>query len=522
MRQFRRAALALLLAGAPAVVAPALAAPPADLDAFVAQSMKLFGPPGMTVAVVEDGKPVVTKGYGVRSIETNAPVDEHTAFPIGSETKAFTAAALAILVDQGKLKWSDRVVDRLPGFQMYDPYATAHMTVRDLLTHRSGLGLGEGDLLIVPSTTRTRADIVHALRYLKPVTGFRELFAYDNILYIVAGALLEQVSGESWEHFVQTHILTPAGMRDAATAYDIRAANGIALHARTDGPIRGLGPQRVLLHGLEGAASAPAGAINASAADMAAWMQVQLAHGKLPSGARLFSDEQSAEMWKSIVVVRDDFPAALSPLVPDFQNYGLGWFIESYRGHTVVEHTGAVLGAVAALYLVPEKNVGIAVMINSEDGAARRAVAYHLLDHYLGVPDQDWNVKLKRMVDGMVAEGEKAMKAEPEQVATNDKTSLPLASYAGVYKDPWYGTATVSSGGGKLRMRFDLTPGMEGPLTHVADDTFRVDWTDKSIEAAYAKFDLAGGKISRIEMRPVSPLADFSFDYKDLDFIPAP
>jgi CubicO group peptidase (beta-lactamase class C family) len=518
-RHLRRAALAVLLAGASSV---ALSAPPADLDGFVAQSLKTFGPPGMTVAIVEGGKPVFAKGYGVRSIKTGAKVDEHTAFPIGSETKAFTAAALAILVDEGKLKWSDRVVDKLPGFKMYDPYATEHMTVRDLLTHRSGLGLGEGDLLIVPSTSRSRADIVHALRYLKPVTGFRETFAYDNILYIVAGALVESVSGEPWETFVENHILKPIGMTDAATAYDARAGNGIALHARTDGPIQGVGPLHVLRHGLEGGASAPAGAINASAVDMGRWMQVQLAHGALPDGTRVWSEAQAAEMWKPVVVVRDDaFPAALSALSPAFQDYGLGWFVEDYRGHTIVEHTGAVLGAVAALYLIPEKKVGIAVMINSEDGAARRAVAFRLLDHYLGLPPQDWNATLKTIVDKMIADGETAMKAEPEQVRPNDKSSFAMAAYAGTFSDPWYGTTTITSKGGKLRMRFDLTPGMEGALTHVADDTFRVDWSDRMIEAAYVKFDVVGGKIAGLEMRPVSPLADFSFDYQDLHFVPA-
>jgi CubicO group peptidase (beta-lactamase class C family) len=498
------------------------AAPPADLDSFVAQSMKTFGPPGMTVAVVENGKPVVTKAYGVRSIASPAKADEHTAFPIGSESKAFTSAALAILVDQGKLKWTDRVVDKLPGFQMYDPYATAHMTVRDLLTHRSGLGLGEGDLLIVPSTSRSRADIVHALRYLKPVTGFRETFAYDNILYIVAGALVEAVSGETWEKFVERHIFAPVGMTDATTAYDIDAKNGVALHDRSGGPIQGVGPLRVLKHGLEGGASAPAGAINASATDMAKWMQVQLAHGKLPNGKRLFSEAQAAEMWKPVVVVNDDaFPVVLSPLVPAFQNYGLGWFIESYHGHTIVEHTGAVLGAVAALYLIPEKNVGIAVMINSEDGAARRAVAFHLLDHYLGIPDQNWNAKLKEIVDKLIAGGEKALKAQPEQMKPNDKMSLPTEAYAGVYQDPWYGTTTISGRGvGKLWMNFDQTPRMEGPLVHMADDTFKVVWTDTMIEPAYVKFDVAKGKIAGIKMWPVSPLADFSFDYKDLHFAP--
>jgi CubicO group peptidase (beta-lactamase class C family) len=518
-RFLQGAVLAALLTGA---ADTAFAAPPADLDAFVAQSMKTFGPPGMTVAVVEDGKVALTKGYGVRSIAGPSPVDAHTIFPIGSETKAFTATALAILVDAGKLKWSDRVADKLPGFRMYDPYATANMTVRDLLTHRSGLGLGEGDLLIVPSTARSRADIVHALRYLKPATGFRESFAYDNILYIVAGALVEAVSGETWEGFIGKHILAPVGMKDAMTAYDVHAKNGIALHARTDGPIRGLGPQHVLLHGLEGGASAPAGAINASAVDMALWMQVQLAHGKLPNGKRLYSEAQAAELWKpEVVVPADAFSAAVSALSPKFQDYALGWFIEDYHGHTIVEHTGAVLGAVAALYLIPEKHVGIAVMINSEDGAARRAVAFRLMDHYLGLPDQDWNATLKKIVDAMVAGGQKALKAQPEQLRPNAKTSIAPAALAGVYADPWYGTATVSArDGGKLWLRFDRTPGMEAPLTHVADDTYKAEWTDKTIEAAYVKFDGKEGKVTVVEMRPVSPLADFSFDYRDLHFAP--
>jgi len=509
------------------ITGSAMAAPPADLDAFVARSMETFGPPGMSVAIVENGKVVLTKGYGVRSIATKAPVDAHTTFPIGSESKAFTSAVLAILVDEGKLKWSDRVVDKLPGFRMYDPYATAHMTVRDLLLHISGLGLGEGDLMIVPATTRSRADIVHALRYLKPVTGFRETFAYDNILYIVAGALVQAVSGETWERFVQHRIFDPAGMKDATTAYYLDAKNGVALHERSSGPIHGMGPLRILQHGLEGGASAPAGAINASAVDMAKWMQVQLAHGKAANGNRIFSAAQSKAMWTPYVVVSPDSfgPAAsavLAALSPPFQDYGFGWFIENYHGHTIVEHTGAVLGAVAALYLIPEKNVGISVNINSEDGAARRAVAFHLMDYYLGIPDQHWNQKLKTLLDGMMAEGMKALKAQPEKMKANDKSSLPIASYAGVYRDPWYGTATVTSGGnGKLWMNFDQTPRMQGPLVHVADDTFKVVWNDSMIEPAYLKFDMTNGKIARIEMWPVSPLADFSFDYRDLHFVPA-
>ncbi|MGH7009914.1 MAG: serine hydrolase domain-containing protein, partial [Caulobacteraceae bacterium] len=286
-----KAASGLALAGLLMAALPSAAAPPADLDATVARAMKAFGAPGLSLAIDENGKTVVAKGYGVRSIQTGAPVDAHTIFPIGSETKAFTSAALAILVDEGKLKWSDKVVDKLPGFRMYDPYATAHMTVRDLLTHRSGLGLGEGDLLITPSTNRSRADIVHALRYLKPKTGFREKFAYDNILYIVGGALVEAVSGETWEHFVEHHIFQPLNMTDARTEYRRNATNGVALHARIGGPIRGMGDQHILAHGLEGGAAAPAGAINASAVDMGKWMAMWQDDGRLPDGVRLLSHD---------------------------------------------------------------------------------------------------------------------------------------------------------------------------------------------------------------------------------------
>ena len=252
----------------------------------------------------------------------------------------------------------------------------------------------------------------------------------------------------------------------------------------------GVGPQSILQHGLEGAASAPAGAINTSATDMAKWMQVQLAHGKLPDGKQLFSAEQSDEMWKPRVVVSpDSFGAATSAVMaalsPKFQDYGLGWFVENYHGHVVIEHTGAVLGAVAAQYLIPEKGVGISVNINSEDGAARRAVAFHLLDYYLGIPDQHWNAELKKLMDGMFASGQKAIASQPEQMQPNDKSSLPIASYSGVYRDPWYGTTTISVRDGKLWMKFDETPRMEGPLVHVADDTFKIVWDDHMVEPAY-------------------------------------
>ena len=511
-----------------ATAAVAYAAPPPDTDAYVAQAMQAFGAPGLSLAVVEGGRVALAKGYGVRRFGAPALVDAHTGFPIGSETKAFTATALAILVDRGKLSWDDKVVDRLPGFAMYDPYVTAHMTVRDLLTHRSGLGLGEGDLLVIPGTRRSRADIVHALRYLKPSTGFRERFAYDNILYIVAGALVESVSGQSWEEFVRQNIFEPAGMADAHANYSPDAPDTVALHARTGGAIRGDGNEAVLpapegfFHGV-----GPAGGISVSAADLARWMQVQLAHGALPNGGRLYSEAQAAELWRPVVVVpADEFklPAPLAAMQPDLQTYALGWFVESYRGHIVVEHSGAVFGALSMLYLIPETGVGIAVTINSEDSSARRAVLFHLLDHYLGLAPTDWLSRLKAARAQALRQAQAVLDAAPAPPASSGVTpALPLDRYTGRYVDPWYGPMSVAAGrNGGLSIAFDETPGMQGALESLGANRFRTRWRDANIENAYVDFATSAGAVTGATLKAISPLADFSFDYQDLHFIPAP
>lgn len=513
----------LALAGTPAPAAQPVASPPAHLDQYVERAMHAFGAPGLSLAIVQNGKTIVAKGYGVRSIATRDPVTPDTIFPIGSETKAFTAAALAILVDEGKLRWSDHVAEKLPGFRMYDPYATAHMTVRDLLTHRSGLGLGEGDLMVIPNTTRSRADIVHALRYLEPRTGFREDFAYDNILYIVAGALVQAVSGETWEQFVRQHLFGPLGMTDARTLYDAAAPNAVALHGRVGGPIRGMGPQTILKVVLDSQAAAPCGLINASALDMARWMAMWEDGGRLPDGKRLLSAAAVHALWSPEVVVPTDAFGAVSDLIPTpaLQDYALGWFVEEDFGHTVIEHTGAVFGALAALYFIPDEHVAFSVVINSEDSGARLAVVYYLLAHYLEQPQQDWIGHLQTLRRERIGRTLAQMKHLPKQYVPNDRSSLPTAAYAGTYSDPWYGAMTVTARtGGKLWIRFDLTPGMAGPLEHVADDTFRAHWTDRGIEDAYVTFQVANGRIGAIAMKPVSPLADFSFDYRDLHFRP--
>lgn len=527
MNRIRRLLLPALLACG--VALPLQAAPPADLDARVARAMQTFGPPGLALAIVEDGNTVVARGYGQREMQKQAPVDAHTLFPIGSCTKAFVAASLALLVDEGKLGWDDKVIEHMPWFRMYDPYVTAEITVRDLLVHRSGLGLGAGDLLWLGGSDYSRRELVERLRHIKPATSFRSGFAYDNVLYVAAGQLVEEVSGQSWEKFTAQKILKPLSMKDTVVPFaDVaRVRNRVALHARTSEALRGLGPQAVLSDASSALASpnvAPAGSIYSSASDMASWMKVQLAQGALPGGKRLYSEKQSREMWTGVVPLpTEPGPAVLAAQDPQFSLYALGWGVEDYRGHRVITHTGGVFGGVAVVMLVPEKKLGISVLINSEDGAVRGALVNGLLDHYLGLPTQDWTGDYRKALDEVYAKAQAQLAQLPAapQGGQGAGPSLSLEKYAGTYEDAWYGKVFVRHQAGGLRIQFAHTPRLGGPLEHVHHDTFRTRFADRTYEDTYLSFALKpDGSIEQVKLRAVSPLADFSFNYQDLLLLP--
>jgi CubicO group peptidase (beta-lactamase class C family) len=496
------------------------------LDTFAHKVMQTFDPPGMSVVVV-DGDTVTTHGYGVRKLGAPAAVDAHTIFPIGSNTKAFTAAALAILVDEGKLHWDDRLVDKLPGFRMYDPYASSEMTVTDLLVHRSGLGLGEGDLMIFPGTDRTRADVVHDIRFLKPAHSFRANYDYDNVLYIVAGQLVEAVSGQRWEDFVQQHILDPAGMHDTQVSIDTHVPDQASLHARNSTAVRGVGQQSVLTTVLTGSTFAPAGALQVSAVDMGRWLRVQLRHGALDDGKRVFSEAASQALWTphTLIPVRP-VPAPLALTQAQFQAYALGLEVQDYRGHKIITHSGGVLGGISIVVIIPEKHAAFAVMLNSEDAGALLAMRAYLLDSLLGLPSLDWIAAYKQVLDGARAGAMEALRVRAAATHPERGPSLPLSGYTGVYRDPWYGTATITQAKdnkGALSISFDRTPGLHGALEHVQYDTFRTHWAMPNVEDAYVTFALKpDGSIERISMKAVSPAADFSWDYQDLQFTPVP
>ena len=507
------AALAMVLFWASALQAQSAA--PGDLDAYAARSLKTFEVPGIAVAIVKDGKVVVVKGYGVKKLGEAAPVDENTLFGIGSNTKAFTTAALATLVDEGKIKWDDPVYQRLPGFQMYDPYVSHEMTIRDLITHRSGMGLGEGDLLFWPHTTFTRDEIVYKLRFMKPATSFRSRYAYDNLLYIAAGQIIEHVTGKTWEENIRERILQPLGMTTTNLSNQaFKPGDNYAWpHSAIGGSLRAI--DFVPLDN-----AAPAGSINSSAAEMAKWILLQLNHGKFADrGGRLFSDASSREMWSAQTILpggEDTGP--LAALRSKFAAYGLGWALRDYHGRKLVGHTGGVAGFVSRVMLVPEENLGVVVLTNSETRLID-AILFRVLDAYFGLPQTDWIAAFKAANEKAMKGAEEAMKRAGGARAADSKPSLPLEKYAGVYTDAWYGPATMRMENGKLVFSLDHTPKAVGDVEHWQYDMFKVKWRERTIEDAFLMFALnAEGEIDHLTMKAVSPLADFSFDYQDLWF----
>ena len=522
MESLMRAILVALLLVLPALAA---AAPPRNFNARVDSVMKASEVPGAAIAIVENGKVTLAHGYGVLKLGGSDAVGADTLFQIGSTTKAVTAAALAILVDEGKIRWDDRVIDHLPGFRMYDPWVTREITIRDLLVHRSGLGRGQGDLLFVPATDISRADLVRRIQFLKPATSFRSGFAYDNVLYAVAGQLIESVTGQTWEDFVEARIFGPAGMKTSVTNdVDRLSAPGRAFPHGRMGELRGIGPQQPLdeQRAALGANVGPAGAIAAGANDLARWLAVQLAAGQLPgSEQRLFSAASAEEMWRPVVPVPiTPLPPALAEAMPQFRGYALGWSVQDYRGHKIIQHGGGTLGFRAVVVLIPGKNVGFAIVNNSEDNEFVPGLQYELLDHYLGLPRRDWPAAFRQFFAERNTAGLEAMKSAAA-ARPQSSPALPLAGYAGTYEDPWYGKIEIRESAGALSIKFLRTPGMIGPLEPWAYDTFIVRWPDPLIEPAFVSFTIdAQGKPERIRMKAVSPVADFSFDYHDLEFTP--
>jgi CubicO group peptidase (beta-lactamase class C family) len=491
---------------------------PADLDAYVDRVMKTFDVPAVSLAVVKDGQVVVAKGYGARKLGDTAAADSKTLFGIASNTKLFTATALGLLVEERKIEWDAPVVRYVPWFQLWDPYVTRELTVRDLLVHRSGLGLGAGDLLWWPSSTYDRKEIARRLRFIKPATSFRSAYAYDNVLYLIAGEVIEAVSGQSWEDFVSTRILAKVGMSTSNVRHSAAVSGGnIATpHAEVDGKVRPIAA-------FDSDNTNPAGGINSNADDMAKWMLVQLAHGKLADGSRLFSEGTWRELTTLVTPIPvGDPPAELMMQRPNFRGYALGVGVQDYRGRKLLLHTGGLPGYVSRVLMIPELNAGISVLTNQESGAAFDAIAFRIADHFLGATDVDWLDAYQKLAArqraGITAADQKS--AASRNAAS--RPSLALANYAGTYTDAWYGDVAIEEQSGKLTIKFTRSPALVGDLEHWQYDTFLVKWRDRELRAdAYITFALnPDGTIEQGKMVPASPSVDFSFDFQDLLLLP--
>lgn len=487
------------------------------LDEFVERVIRTFEVPGVAVSVVKDGQVLVAKGYGVRKLGDPARVDGRTLFGIASNTKVFTATALGLLVEEGKLQWDAPVIRYLPWFQMYDPFVTRELTVRDLLVHRSGFGLGAGDLLWWPESTYDRHEIARRLRFIPPATSFRSAYAYDNVLYLVAGEVIEAVSGETWEDFVSRRILAKVGMTGSNVRHSAATAGGnIAVtHAPVDGAVRPIRP-------FESDNTNPAGGINTSAEDIAKWMNVLLARGVLADGSRLFSDQTYRQITTLVTPMPNpEPPAELTALRSGFRGYALGLEARDYRGYKILTHTGGLPGYVSKVTWVPDLKLGVAVLTNQESGEAFSAITFNVLDAFMlpqGAAPTDWLASYKAVHDRNATSTRAAEDKDASARDPASKPSLAPAKYAGTYTDAWYGDVTIAQENGKLAIRFTKTPVLVGELEHFQYDTFIARWRDRELRAdAYITFALApDGSIEQAKMRAVSPATDFSFDFQDL------
>ena len=467
MRQRRLAllsAVALTLFHAPH---PAWAqeSPLQGFDAYVAAAVADWDATGLAIAVVKDGRLLFAKGYGVRHLNDGGAVDEHTRFSIGSTTKAMTAASLGMLVDEGKVAWDDPVTKHLPWFRMKDPWVTREITVRDLLTHRAGLG--NADFLWYERDTDTRA-VVEGLAMVEPAYSMRSSFIYQNIMYATAGEVVAAVSGMPWTEFVRTRIFRPLGMDETVPLLSetVGKPNVARPHHRVDGvtvPIENASVDPV----------ASAGSVWSSVSDMSKWLRFLLAGGVAEDGTRLLQESTVEELFlpQSFVTPSQFYPTQ-AVTKPHWMTYGLGWFQEDYRGEKVDFHTGSIDGMVAIAGLIRDSNLGVYVLANRDHVEVRHALMYRVFDLFLGGEVRDWSAELKTLYDGLAEQGEKARAEALAARVAGTSPSLQLSAYVGRYADPLFGELVVTETPSGLRA--DMGPGQPGALEHWNYDTFRI------------------------------------------------
>jgi CubicO group peptidase (beta-lactamase class C family) len=480
-------AAGLLAAGSLGAQRPGLA----TFDAWVAQGVRDWGIPGLAVAVVKDDSVVFAKGYGVRQLGRPDPVDAHTLFAIGSTTKAMTALSLLMLQDERKVRLDDPVLRYLPALQLYDPVMTRELTVRDLLTHHTGLP--GADLLWSGGDYHT-GEIIRRMRWLKPAASFRSAYNYQNVQYAMAGEVIRAASGVSWDEFVARRIFEPLGMRETvALLSQTEGRPNVAVpHMRLDDTVRVISNRPV-------DPVAAAGSVWSSVSDMARWMRFVLDSGRL-GGRRLVSEGGFVD-WLSpqIVVPPSQFYPTARLTRPHQVTYGLGWFLQDYRGMAMAMHTGSIDGMIAIIGLVPDRRLGVYVLANLDHAELRHAILYRAMDLYVGEPMRDWSQEFRTLYGGLESAARDAAARDRAARVGGTRPSLDLPRYAGTYVDSLYGAVVVSHEGSRLRLKFGK--GFTGWLEHWHYDTFEVTWDDRRAGMDRVTFALdARGRPSAVQL----------------------
>ncbi|MDO5608735.1 MAG: serine hydrolase [Capnocytophaga sp.] len=489
------------------------------LDELIQETIKTFEVPGISVGIVKDGNVVYSKAFGVRAVNSQKPMETQTLVGIASNSKAFTAVALAMLADDEKLKWDDKVTDYIPELVMYDAFVTRELTIRDLITHRSGLGLGQGDLMFFPENDKVSIqDIIRNVRYLKPKHSFRSKFDYNNIMYIVAGEVISRVSGLSWAEFMEERIFKPVGMHGSHGSYrravNAKAENRIEAHAPEDGKVV------QIPHDWNETANA-AGGILSNIEDMNRWATCLLNGFTTENGQKLVSDKQIQQLWQLQQPIGLQGPGAYNS---NFFGYGLGWFLTDVKGHKQVAHTGGLVGTVTQFTLIPDLKLGITVLTNQQSGLAFHTITNTIKDSYLGIEKRDWlkayGESKKKNTEETDAEKKKAYDAVAA-FAKKPALQLDPKQVVGTYADDWFGNIHITHSGKKYRIACENSPSLKGDLLPYSPTIFIARWDNRSYDAdAYfiITFD-ENGDAQKATMKPISKITDFSFDFQNLNLV---
>jgi CubicO group peptidase (beta-lactamase class C family) len=477
--------------------------PSQDPAALAEGSFNTFKPTGLSVAIVKDGQVVFAKGFGFANAETKEPAQTNSLYNIASCTKAFTAAAIGLLVEEGKLRWEDKVIDHLPGFQLSDPWVTSELTIKDLLCHRSGLGTFDGDLLWY-GTHYTDEQVIAHMRYLPLRQEFRTEFGYQNNLYTTAGLVIQKVTGKTWSQFVTDRLFLPLGMERACASNDELTSTAMVARGHIDGKVIPI---------YDYAAGKPAASIYASVDELANWVRMWLAGGKW--GGKQLLDPKTIRLAQTAQTNINVSPTWESWGV-HFRSYGLGWGLFDYAGKKVVEHNGGMPGYISKVCMVPEANLGFVILNNGNDGTVNEALRFKLLDLYLSHVGQDWDKVFKGFADmgnaGQVAETEARLKAR----VPDTKPSLATAAYAGTYFDKTYGDVKVSKQEDGLHFSMEPTKELfSGRMEHFHYDTWKVQFADPYLPFALISFQI-GPKADVEGLKIDLPNGDFHF--YQLDF----